>query len=69
MECPVDVPETGHSQVKPRVGRATDDYAADTKCAERDGGRKVLQRSRKRREEWWPASGQALIHLMQYAVV
>ncbi|MGC7322992.1 RNA polymerase sigma factor SigF, partial [Mycobacteroides abscessus subsp. massiliense] len=27
MECPVDVPETGHSQVKPRVGRATDDYA------------------------------------------
>lgn len=27
MECPVDVPETGHSQVKPRVGRPTDDYA------------------------------------------
>lgn len=28
---------------------------------------KVLQRSRKRQEEWWPVCGQASIHLMQYA--
>lgn len=64
-----------HHQVKTpgqRVARMATDVgslAADTSPQSGDGGRKVLQRSRKRREEWWPTSGRALIHLMQYAVL